>query len=274
MNRSAALLRGGAVALMLVVCFVAGLYVDQAFPEYVPYFGHRSTSRVDLRAVEEASRLIQADYVDTSIDTKKLSQGSVQGLVNSLGDPYSTYFDADQYKKLEASYQGRYTGIGIYLSFSTGYPVITGTVPGSPAASAGLKTGDQIVKVGDKDVKGITADAATSLIQGTEGTKVTLAVLRGSDNLTFTITRAQIQVPTVRSSMVGNRVLYVRIYQFGAQTSSEFQTALNGGLSGSSGMVLDLRGDPGGFVTAADDVISQLVTSGETFETRGRSGTD
>src|SRR6266550_2294135 len=185
MNRSAAL-RGGALALMVVIGFVAGAYVDQAYP----------------------------DFVDSSVDTKKLSHGSVQGLVNSLGDPYSIYFDPDQYKKLLQSYQGRYTGIGVYLSFSTGYPVITGTVPGSPAATAGLKTGDQIVKVGDKDVKGITADAATSLIQGTEGTKVTLTVLRGSDNLTFTITRAKIQVPTVRSSMVGNRVLYVRIYQF------------------------------------------------------------
>jgi len=219
MNRSAAL-RGGALALVLVIGFLAGAYVDQAYPEFVPYLGHRSASRIDLTEVQEAARLIQADYVDSNIDTKKLSQGSVQGLVNGLGDPYSIYFDADQYKKLQASYQGRYTGIGIYLSFNTGYPVITGTVPGSPAATAGLKTGDQIVKVGDKDVKGITADAATSLIQGAEGTKVTLAVLRGSDNLTFTITRAQIQVPTVRSSMVGNRVLYVRIYQFGAQTSS------------------------------------------------------
>src|SRR6266702_5589584 len=274
MNRSAALLRGGAVALMLVVCFVAGLYVDQAFPEYVPYFGHRSTSRVDLRAVEEASRLIQADYVDTSIDTKKLSQGSVQGLVNSLGDPYSTYFDADQYKKLEASYQGRYTGIGIYLSFSTGYPLITGTVAGSPAALAGLKAGDQIQKVGDRDIKGITPDQATALIQGPEGTNVTLTILRGTDTLTFTVTRAQIQVPTVRSATVGNRVLYVRIYQFGTQTSTEFARALTDGLPESDGMILDLRGDPGGFISAADDLITQFVTSGETFETRGRGGTD
>ena len=273
MNRSAAL-RGGALALMVVIGFVAGAYVDQAYPEFVPYIGHRSVSRIDLTELQQAARLIQADYVDSSVDTKKLSHGSVQGLVNSLGDPYSIYFDPDQYKKLLQSYQGRYTGIGVYLSFSTGYPVITGTVPGSPAAMAGLKTGDQIVKVGDKDVKGITADAATSLIQGTEGTKVTLTIQRGADQMTFTIARAQIQVPTVRSSTIGNRVLYVRIYQFGAQTSSEFQTALNGGLSGSNGMVLDLRGDPGGFVTAADDVISQFVTSGETFETRGRTGTD
>ena len=283
MNRSAAL-RGGAVLglivgllpglLFLVVGFVGGVYIDQRFPEYVPYIGHRSASRVDLTQVQEAARLIAADYVDSSVDTKKLSQGTVQGLVTGLGDPYTIYFDPDQYKRLQQSYQGKYTGIGIYLSFTTGYPLITGTVPGSPAAAAGLRTGDQIVKVGDKDVKGITADQATALIQGPEGTKVTLTITRGGESLTFTITRAQIQVPTVRSSTVGNHVLYVRIYSFASNTSTEFSNALKNGLPGAAGMVLDLRGDPGGFIAAADDVISQFVTSGETFETRGRSGTD
>ncbi|OLB98284.1 MAG: hypothetical protein AUI15_10825 [Actinobacteria bacterium 13_2_20CM_2_66_6] len=274
MNRSVAL-RGGAVALILVIGFVAGLYVDQAYPEFVPYFGHRNVSRVDLTEVQQAARLIQADYVDTNVNTSKLSQGSVQGLVSSLGDPYSLYFNPDQYKKLQQSYQGRYTGIGIYLSFSTTtYPSITGTVPGSPAAEAGLMRGDLIVKVGDKDLKGITADQATALIQGPEGTKVTLTIMRGADTLTFNITRAQIQVPTVRSAMVGNRVLYVRIYQFGSQTSGEFAAALKSGISGANGMILDLRSDPGGFISAADDVISQFVTSGETFETHGRAGVD
>ncbi len=274
MNRSAAL-RGGAVALILVFGFIAGVYVDQAYPEFVPYFGHRGVSRVDLSEVQQAARLIQADYVDRNVNATKLSQGSVQGLVSSLGDPFSLYFSPDQYKRLQDSYQGRYTGIGVYLSFSTSaYPVITGTVSGSPAAEAGLQAGDQIVKVGDKDIKGITSDQATALIQGPDGSKVSLTILRGSETLTFTITRAQIQVPTVRSSMVGNRVLYVRIYQFGSQTSTEFAKALKDGLPGASGMVLDLRGDPGGFISAADDVITQFVTSGETFETRGRNGTD
>ena len=265
-------LRGGAVALVLVIGFLAGVWVDQAYPEWVPYIGHRSASRVDLTEVQEAARLIQADYVDNNVDTKKLSQGSVQGLVNSLGDPYSLYFDPEQYKRLQESYQGRYTGIGIYLSFSATYPTITGTVPGSPAALAGLKGGDQIVKVGDKDIKGITPEQATALIQGPEGTKLTLTIQRGTEALTVTITRAQIQVPTVRSATVGNRVLYIRIYQFGAQTSSEFARALKDGLPGSVGVVLDLRSDPGGFISAADDVITQFVTSGETFETHGRSG--
>jgi carboxyl-terminal processing protease len=274
MKRSVALLRGGALVLMLAVGFIAGAWVDQAYPEWVPYVGHRSVSRIDLTGVQEAARLIQADYVDTSVDTKKLAQGSVEGMVTSLGDPYSLYFTPEQYKRLQEGYKGSYTGIGAYLSFSTGYPVITGTVPGSPAAEAGLKRGDQIVKVGERDMKGITPDEAASLTHGPEGSKVTLTIQRGAETLTFTITRAQIQVPTVRTATVGNRVLYVRIYMFGAQTPSEFSTALTNGLPGSSGVVVDLRGDPGGFISAADDVISQFVTSGETFETRGRSGTD
>ncbi|HEX2681376.1 MAG TPA: S41 family peptidase, partial [Candidatus Dormibacteraeota bacterium] len=274
MNRSVAL-RGGAVALLLVIGFVAGVYVDQAYPDWVPYIGHRNVGSVDMTEVQQAARLIQANYVDGSVNKTKLSQGTVQGLVNALGDPYSAYFDPDQYKRLLQGYNGRYTGIGIYLSFhSSNYPVITGTIPGSPAAAAGLQAGDEIVKVGDKDTKGITADQASALIQGPDGTKVTLTVSRGGELLTFTIKRAEIQVPTVRSAMVGDRILYTRIYQFGATTSTEFAAALAHGLAGSVGMVLDLREDPGGYTSAAEDVISQFVTSGETYETRGRSGTD
>jgi len=284
MNQSASL-RGGAVLSLIVgflpsvffvaVGFVGGVYIDQRFPEYVPFIGHTSAQRVDLTQVQQAARLIQADYVDSSVDPKKLSQGSVQGMVSSLGDPYTVYFDPAQYKKLQQSYNGQYTGIGVYVSFNaSGYPTITGTVPGSPAATAGLKSGDQIIKVGDKDVKGLTADQATALIQGPEGTPVTLTIDRGGQTLTLTITRAQIQVPTVRTATVGDRVLYVRIYQFGSATSDEFATALKNGLSGSVGVILDLRGDPGGFVSAADDVITQFVSSGETFETRDRNGTD
>lgn len=283
MNRSAALRAGAILGVVLgivpgvflfAIGFIAGAWVDQAFPDYVPYIGHHSSSRIDTRPLDQAARVISADYVDTNVDTKKLTQGSVQGMVSSLGDPYSQYFNPEQYKRLQETYQGRYTGIGIYLSFTSGYPLITGTVPGSPAALAGIKSGDQIVKVGDKDVKGLTPDQATALIQGPEGTHVTLTIQRGADELNFTVTRAQIQLQTVRSATVGSRILYVRIYQFGTETSKEFLNALKSGLPGAAGMVLDLRGDPGGFISAADDVITQFVSSGETFETRSRNGTD
>ena len=271
MNRRAAL-RGGAVLGLLVLVFAAGVYTDQAYPEYLPYFGHRSVNSVDLTELQQAIRLVQADYVDGNVDTKKLSHGTVQGLISALGDPFSVYLDPDAYKRLQQSYQGRYSGIGIYLSFSPSYPVITGTVPGSPAAAGGLQAGDQIVKVGDKDMKGVTSDQATTLIQGPDGTKVTLEISRGGQLLTKTLTRAEIHVPTVRSAVIANNVLYVRIYQFGTDTSTEFSSALSNGLPGAVGIVLDLRGDPGGFISAADDVISQFVASGETFELRDRSG--
>jgi len=275
MNRRAAL-RVGAIVAILVLTFVAGVYVDQAFPDYVPYFGHRSVGSVDLTEVQQAARLIQADYVDASkVNSATLSNSTVQGLINGLGDPFSAYFDPAQYKKLQQSYQGLYSGIGIYLSFTTGYPVITGTVPGSPAAAAGLQAGDQIVTVGGKDMKGLTSDQATTLIQGPDGTKVTMEISRAGQMFSVSVTRAEIHVPTVRSAEIGNQVLYVRIYQFGTptETSAAFASALSTGLPGKTGVVLDLRGDPGGFIATATDVISEFVASGETYELRDRSGT-
>ena len=262
-----------AVAVVgLVFGFGLGVYTDQAYPDSIPYFAHHSSGRVDTTELQQAIRLIQADYVDSNVDSTKLSHGTVQGLIASLGDPYSTYYDPEQYKHLQDVYTGRYSGIGIYLSFSATYPQITGTVPGSPAAAAGLMAGDQIVKVGDKDLKGVTADQASTLIQGPNGTKVTLTITRGTQTFSVTVTRAEIQVPAVRSTVIADHVLYVRIYVFSTTTTTEFHAALSSGLAGAKGIVLDLRGDPGGFITEADHVISEFVASGETFELRDRSG--
>jgi carboxyl-terminal processing protease len=135
-----------------------------------------------------------------------------------------------------------------------------------------LQAGDQIVKVGDKDIRGITADQATALIQGPDGTKVTLEISRAGRTILVTLTRAEIHVPSVRSAVIGNHILYVRIYQFETNTPTEFASALTNGLPGAMGIVLDLRGDPGGFISGADDVITQFVSSGETFELRDRGG--
>ena len=258
--------------LLFAVGFSAGAFAEQQYPDWIPYVAHHTSGRIDLTETDQVARLIQADYVDPNIDTSKLSHASVQGMISALNDPFTAYFDPDQYKKLQQSYQGNYSGIGIYLTFTTTYPVITGTVPGSPAAAAGLQSGDQIVKVGDKDIKGITAEQATALIQGPDGTKVSLTISRNGTEMTVSIARAEIHVPTVRSTLLAGHVLYVRIYQFGQGTSSEFDAALKSGLAGATGMVLDLRSNPGGFVDVADYVITQFVTSGETFETRDRNG--
>src|SRR6202011_1016414 len=252
--------------VVAVLGFGLGILTDQAFPDVVPYFAHHTTGRVDTTELQQAIRVIQADYVDANVDSTKLSHGTVQGLISALGDPFSAYYDPAAYKRLQEVYTGRYSGIGIYLTFSASYPVITGTVPGSPAAAAGLQAGDQIMKVGDKDMKGITADQATALIQGANGSKVTLTLQRGGQTFSVTVTRAEIQVPSVRSTVIADHILYVRIYQFSSTTTDEFHKALTSGLAGAKGLVLDLREDPGGFISEADHVISQFVASGETFE--------
>jgi carboxyl-terminal processing protease len=271
-----AALRGGAYVLGALIIFaagsVAGLYADQAYPDFVPYIAHHQVGRVDTTELDQAIRVIQAEYVDGNVDMTKLSHGTVSGLVASLNDPFSAYYDPAAYKRLQNAYEGRYSGIGIYLSFSSTYPTITGTVPGSPAAAAGLQGGDQIIKVDGKDTKGITADQATALIQGADGTKVTLTIMRGSETFDVPLTRAEIQVPSVRSTVIATNILYIRIYSFGSSTADDFVKALNKGLPGAKGMVLDLRENPGGFVDAASAVISDFVTSGETYELRGRNG--
>jgi len=265
---------GGAFLVVAVLGFVSGLYVDQAFPAspFVPYLAQHSVGRVNTTELQQAIQVIQANYVDKNLDATKLSQGTVQGLVAALSDPFSAYYNPAAFKKLQDSLQGQYSGVGIYLTFSAGYPVITGTLPDSPASKAGLLAGDQIVKVGSQDMKGVTAAQATAAIQGPNGTKVTLTIGRGTTTFTVTITRAEIVVPSVRSAVIGNHVLYLRIYQFGGNTSTEFAKALSDGLKGAKGVVLDLRDDPGGYISAANDVISEFVKSGETFELRDRNG--
>jgi carboxyl-terminal processing protease len=260
---------GVAVLVVAVVAFGLGVYTDQAFPDVMPYVAHHSAGRVDTTELQQAIRVIQADYVDGNLDTTKLSHGTVQGLISSLGDPFSAYYDPAAYKRLQDVYTGHYSGIGIYLSFSSAYPTITGTVPGSPAAAAGLQAGDQIVMVGDKDMKGLTSDQASTLIQGPNGSKVTLTIQRGGQTFSVTVTRAEIHVPSMRSTVIADHVLY----QFTTTTTDEFHAALTSGLPGAKGMVLDLREDPGGFIDQADHVISEFVSSGETFELHDRFGT-
>ncbi len=267
-----AVLRGGAFVLVGLIGFTAGVYADQAFPDWIPYIASPHTGRVNTAELSDAIRVIQAEYVDGNLDTTKLSRGTVSGLVASLGDPYSAYYDPDQYKRLQEAYEGRYSGIGVYITFGPSYPTITGTIPGSPAAKGGLLSGDEIIAVNGRDVKGVTAETATSLIQGPDGTKVTLTIRRGGATFDVTLARAEIQVPSVLSATIGDHILYVRIYSFGSTTGAAFLSTLSSNLSGSKGMVLDLRDNPGGFVDQADEVISDFVASGETFEEHGRNG--
>ncbi|MEP7105124.1 MAG: S41 family peptidase [Chloroflexota bacterium] len=251
-----------------------GIFADQAYPDYVPTLAiGQSRGHLDQATLDQALRIIEARYYDPKLDYKKLSNGTVQGLVQSLGDPYTSYLSADQFKNQQDNYAGRHTGvIGIYVAFDQGYPVISGLVPGSPAEKAGLQTGDVIVSIDGKDTKGMTADQTAVLIRGRVGTKVQLGLRRSGQPVDAAVERADFASPMVVSQLLDNVVLYVRVYQFGNDTQAQFDAQLKAGLASARGVVLDLRDNPGGFIDAATAMISRFLADGEAYELRDRSG--
>ena len=263
-----------AVVAALALGAGAGAAADQAFPEYVPWFGIgtlNARGSVDTSRTAEALRVIAAHY-DGKVDYTKLTQGSVRGMVDALGDPYTRYLDPKQYKAEQDNFAGRHQGvIGIYLSFNGSQPLVTGVVPGSPAQAAGLQAGDVLTGINGQDTGGMTADVASTLIRGDAGSMVKLAVQRAGQALDFSVTRADFTSPMVLSANIDG-YLYVRIYQFGDATASQFDAALKAGLPGAKGVVLDLRGNPGGYIDAATQVISRFVDSGEAYELRDHGG--
>jgi carboxyl-terminal processing protease len=251
-----------------------GIFADQAYPDYLPTLAvGQSRGHLDQATLDQALRIIEARYYDPKLDYRKLSNGTVQGLVQALGDPYTSYLSADQYKNQQDSYAGRHTAvIGIYVAFDQGYPVVSGLVPGSPAERAGLHTGDVIVAIDGKDTKGMTADQTAVLIRGPAGTKVQLGIRRGGQPIDVTVERADFASPMVVSLLLDSSILYLRVYQFGNDTQAQFDAQLKANLPAATGVVLDLRDNPGGFIDAATAMISRFVGDGEAYELRGRSG--
>jgi carboxyl-terminal processing protease len=261
--------------LLLALTFTGGVWVDQTFPEQVPVLqlGSGNRQALDQPAMDEALRVIQAHYYNRKLDYGKLSRGSIRGLVQSLGDPYTEYLDSDQVKSQRDFYAGRHAGmIGIYVNYRDDYPVVSGVLPNSPALKAGLQTDDVILKINGTDARGLKSEQTSALIRGTPGTSVTLHVRRGGQETDATVIRADFQSPSVQSARLEDDILYLRVYDFGDSTEREFDAQLSSGLPGARGVVLDLRDNGGGFVSAATAVISRFVASGEAFEERGRDG--
>lgn len=266
--RAGAAVVGATLAVGLILGALFGIFIDQARPDWTPNWGRSS----DQAVLDQALRTIETQYYNRNLNRAKLSDTSLTALVQSLGDPFSTYYSPDQFKRTQASYAGQYTGIGIYVEFHGQYPAVANLIPGAPAEKAGLKPGDLLLSAGGKSLKGLTADQASALITGPSGSIASLEVQRGSQMLHFDIKRQQITAPFVQSARLESSYLYIRIYQFGTGTGDQLAAALTKGLPGARGVVLDLRGNPGGFIEEAAKVISDFVSSGEAFELRDRYG--
>ena len=215
----------------------------------------------------EAWDLMHENYVDQPLDDVTLMRGAISGMMNSMGDPNTGYMDPDQYEQANAPLEGEYDGIGAWVEATGDYLPITSPMKVSPAEKAGLKSGDKIIKLNGVDQTGIDPSVTLKSVLGKAGTDVTLTIVRDGETEPFdvTITRAKIVVPLVESKMLDNNIAYLNVMQFGDSTARDVKNQLNDLLKNNPrGLILDLRNDPGGYLTAAISVVSQFVDSGTT----------
>lgn len=225
------------------------------------------TEEVSYQAVDKKlaflQKLIDNYYLD---DTKDVSfeDGIYKGFIASLGDPYSTYYTADEYSALMESSSGVYCGIGAVVSQDAKTGVITIVKPykGSPAFKAGIKPGDVIYKVNGEDVTGSDLAEVVSHMKGNQGTTVDVTVVREDEPepLKLTITRQKIEVPTIEYQMLDNKIGYIIISEFDEVTVEQFIAGVDKLESeGMKGLIVDVRNNPGGLLDSVVKILDRLL---------------
>jgi carboxyl-terminal processing protease len=217
--------------------------------------------------------IVKKNYVDEAA-TKDLVNGAINGMLNAL-DPHSAYLTPELYKELQMDTQGRFGGLGIEITIKDGVLTVVSPIEDTPAFKAGIKPGDQILKIEEEFTKDMTLIEAVKRMRGVKGTKINITVKReGSPELlTFDLVRDTIKVQSVRSRVLEEGYAYVRLAQFQERSDRDLQRALeklNSDKGGIRGLVLDLRNNPGGLLTQAVRVSDLFLESGMIVYTDGR----
>jgi len=228
----------------------------------------------ELRTFTEVFSRIKADYVEP-VEDKKLLRDAIQGMLAGL-DPHSSFLDPEGFKELRVGTEGEFGGLGIEVTMEDGFVKVVSPIEDTPAARAGLKTGDLIIRLDNKAVKGMALNEAVKQMRGKPGSDIVLTVVREGQPkpLTFTLTRAIIKVQSIKQRMLENGFGYVRITQFQANTGDGLKDALAKlklqNKANLTGLVLDLRNNPGGVLNAAVAVSDAFLSSGLIVYTEGR----
>lgn len=238
-----------------------------------------SDSAVNRESVNKLSVLEQYldryYYKSSEITREDKENGIYKGLFESLEDVYSCYYTPEEYKMLAEQTQGVYYGIGAYVSqdVETGVCAISGVIKNSPAEAAGLMEGDLIYKVDGEDMSGLDIDEVVSHIRGEEGTEVALTLVRNGEEIEVKLKRGRVDTPTVESEMLDDGIGYLQITEFDDVTVNQFTEnfeELKG--QGMKGLIIDLRGNPGGSVTSVCAVAEQLLPKGLIFYMEDKDG--
>ena len=241
------------------------------------YFPFLSSAEEDrdvykyLNLFGEAFEKIKNNYVE-DVTSKELIESAIEGMLSSL-DPHSTYLNYDELNELKVQTKGEFGGLGIEVTLENGFVKVISPIDDTPAAKAGIKSGDLITHLDDEPVLGMTLSEAVSIMRGKVGSKIKLTVNRNeNENLQITITRAIIQLKAVKAN-VENNIGYIRVSSFNQKVDREIINSIKSFKNKNLiGYVLDLRNNPGGLLDQAVSVTDIFLERGEIVSTRGRNG--
>ncbi|MEE1313194.1 MAG: S41 family peptidase [Lachnospiraceae bacterium] len=262
------LVRDILIVLLLIVCIAEGIMLKV-------FVFSNDDGIANSYKMKQLKTIIDEYYLD-EVDEEEITEYTYKGMVAGLDDPYSVYYTKEEYESVQESSEGVFSGVGIVLTQDTETNAITVVKPmkDGPAAKAGIKAGDILTKVEGEE---IAADeeltSVVSKVKGKEGTKVTLTFLRDGKEKDYILKRQEIQNPTVEYEMLENQVGYIKITEFNEVTVEQFDEAL-GDLNekGMKKLVLDLRDNPGGLLSAVTDIADMILPTGMIVYTEDKNG--
>jgi carboxyl-terminal processing protease len=225
-------------------------------------------SKADFSKFWQAWTILNAKYATTPKHPGATSEdkvyGAIKGLAESYGDPYTTFFTPVEEKQFREEISGNFEGVGMEVGLKNGVLTVISPLKGSPAEKAGIRAGDQVLKIGTTTVVDMSADAAVQLIRGKKGTKVVITVIGQKDKSPriIEIVRDIINIPTIATKKLPDGIFVISLYSFTGDSANLFRNALQEFVhSGSNKLILDLRGNPGGYLDAAVDMASWFLPS-------------
>ncbi len=246
------------ITLLLVVSLALSFGVGCAL-------GTRTPSNQGLDIVEQVWNIIFHDYVDQDrLDASTLSQAAIKGMVEALDDPYTSYLDAETYQLGLSNLEGKFEGIGAYVGVKDEQLMIIAPIADSPAAKAGIRAGDIILEINDRSTSGMSVAEAVLYIRGTKGTSVRLLILHQGETEPeeIEVVRDEIELPSVRFEMKGD-IAYINISYFSERTNEELSSVLQSiTQEAATGIILDLRSNPGGLLQTVVEVASRFLKEG------------
>ena len=262
--------RFGIGALVAVFMLSLSVFMGGTYYLVKEYIGNPAA----LVQIVRTMQLIHNHYVGEDIGESKIYDGALKGMVGALGDPYSAYLDAEDFKALSTVTEGHFGGVGMVMGMKDGRFVIVSPIEDTPAYKAGIKAGDTLLKIDGEELSGQTLDAVVKKIRGKNGTQVKLTIQRGEgDPSEYTITRSDIKIKSVYGKLLDGGVGYIRITNFSEDTAKDFQAKLeelDG--QGMKGLVLDLRDNPGGLLNSGVNVARLLVPKGPIVSVTDKQG--